>query len=163
MQGAGGIGGNSDILHDVWQPRSGDGTARARVTGATTIGEYEAADAGVMLRVSSDPGAPYYFAYFAPTFQGGIVFVDYRDGQGHTAQHQEILSPHGVPVYLGVGRTGDTFTAYVSDDGATWAPLNGSGIAIPTMGSTVEAGLAVASFQTGWLSTATFDHVFLGL
>ncbi len=160
MQGACGIGGNADILHYVWQPLIGDGNLSARVTGVTTSSEYEQADAGVMLLASSGPGAPYYFVYSG---SGGSVEVDYRDGQGHAAQHLADLRPHRVPVYLGVGRVGDTFTAYGSDDGTTWAPLNGSSIAIPTMGSTVEAGLAVASFQTGWLSTATFDHVFLGL
>jgi len=160
VQGAGGIGGNTDVLHYVWQPLARDGTASARVIGVTRSGEYESAEAGVMLRASSDPGAPYYSAVSSGT---NIVFIDYRDGQGHVVQHQEVLGSHGVPVYLSVGRASNTFTAYVSDDGTTWAPLNGSGIAIPTMGSTVEAGLAVASFQTGWLSTATFDHVFLGL
>jgi hypothetical protein len=162
VQGAGGIGNNTDIFHYVWQPLTGDGTARARVTGATTIGEYEAADAGVMLRASSDPDAPYYFAYFVPTFQGGIVFVDYRDGQGHTVQRLATLRPRGVPVYLGVKRAGNSFTAYTSDDGATWAPLNGSRVTLAVMGHTVEAGLAAASFQIGWLTTATFDHVSVG-
>ena len=162
VQGAGGIGNNADIFHYMWQPLRGDGTARARVTGATTIGQYEAADAGVMLRASSDPDAPYYFAYFVPTFQGSIVFVDYRDGQGHTTQRLVDLRPRGVPVYLGVTRAGNSFTAYTSDDGATWAPLNGSRVTLAVMGHTVEAGLAAASFQIGWLTTATFDHVSVG-
>ncbi len=160
MQGACGIGGNADILHYVWQPLIGDGNLSARVTGVTTSSEYEQADAGVMLLASSGPVAPYYFVYSGNV---GSVEVGYRAGQGHAAQHLADLRLHLVPVYLGVGRAGDTHTAYVFDDGATWAPLNESSVALPAMGSTLETGLAVASFQTGWLSMATFDHVFLGL
>jgi len=160
VQGAGGIGNSADIFHYVWQSLRGDGTARARLIGVTRSGQYESAQESVMLRASSDPGAPYYSAV---SNGNDIVSVDYRDGQGHVVQHQELLYHRG-PVYFGVSRVGATFTTYTSDDGARWAPLNGSRITLAAMGvgSTVEAGLAVASNSAGFLSTATFDHVSLG-
>jgi len=157
VQGAGGIGNGADIFHYVWRPLRGDGTARARLIGVTRSGQYESAQESVMLRASSDPDAPYYSAV---SNGYDIVSVDYRTGQGQAVQHRELLYHRG-PVYFGVRRVGTTFTTYTSDDGARWAPLNGSRKTLAAMGvgSTVEAGLAVASNSTGFLSTATFDHV----
>lgn len=67
----------------------------------------------------------------------------------------------GLPRYFGIKRAGNTFTAYVSDDGATWTPINRTSVAIGAMGSTVEAGVAVTSNNdgNGTLDAATFDHV----
>ena len=51
-----------------------------------------------------------------------------------------------------------TYTAYTSSDGSTWTAVAGSSVTI-SMSSTVLAGLAVTSHNSGALSTAPFDTV----
>jgi hypothetical protein len=66
------------------------------------------------------------------------------------------------PLYLKLVRSANTFTAYTSSDGVTWTLVPGSSQTI-AMPSSILAGMAVTSHNTGALSTATFDTVALVL
>jgi hypothetical protein len=53
-------------------------------------------------------------------------------------------------------RSGSTFTAYSSTDGAAWTTVGSVSI---SMASSVTVGLAVTSHADGTLATAVFDNV----
>jgi hypothetical protein len=65
-----------------------------------------------------------------------------------------------VPAYLAVSRSGNTFTAYTSNDGQAWAPVDGSTVTLPTSGAML-AGVAVTSHDPTQLSMVTADSVTL--
>ena len=62
------------------------------------------------------------------------------------------LANPGVPVWLRLVRSGNTFTAYYGGDGVAWAQLAQVSVSLP---QTVRLGLAAASYSTG-TSTARF-------
>ena len=153
VQAAGGdIWAASDEFHFVSQSLAADGSVSAHVTSQTNTSVW--AKAGVMLRQSSDPAAPYYAAYVTPS--NGII-VQYRTTQGSNALQSAAITGV-VPTYLMVARSGSIYTAYTSSDGFIWTPIAGSSATI-TMSGSALAGLAVTSHNTGSLSTATFDTV----
>ena len=115
------------------------------------------AKAGVMLRLSSDPGSPYYFALATP---GNGMNVQYRASQDGAATSAPTLAGT-LPVYLRVTRVGTIFTAYSSNDGASWNLIAGSTVTI-NMTGTLLAGMAVTSHNTLAISTASFDNVTIG-
>jgi outer membrane protein assembly factor BamB len=154
IQGGGGdIWSASDSFHYVWQSLAADGSLTAHVDSQTNSDPW--AKAGLMIRASSDPGAPYYAVYV--TAGNGIV-VQSRDTAGNNAV-QEAATSGGPPVFLEIIRSGTTFTAATSADGTTWTPIPGSAATLPNLAGQVLAGMAVTSHNTGQLSTAVFDTV----
>ena len=154
IQGGGNdIWGNSDQFHFVSQSLAADGSVSARVISQTNTDGW--AKAGVMLRQSTNPGSPYYFAFVTP---GNGINVQYRAAQG-AASAQLIAFTGTVPAYLMVARSGNTYTAYTSTDGTTWNLVAGSSITLSGMSGPISAGLAVTSHNGGALSTVTFDTV----
>jgi hypothetical protein len=151
IQGGGaGIGGTADQFHFLWKTLPSGGGVGARITSQTPAGS--AAESGVMLRASTDPGAPYYAAFVTP---GGGITVQDRATQG--GQASTMVSSSGtLPAYLWVTDVGNTLTAYGSADGYVWAPIAGSAAAV-NLGTSVLAGLAVTAGSTTALSTATAD------
>jgi hypothetical protein len=152
VQGGGNdIWGTADQFHFVWQGLTADGSLSAHVTSQTYTSTW--AKAGVMLRLTTDPGSPYYALYV--TTSNGIS-VQYRASQGDSAV--QIANIAGtVPVYLKVARSGTTFTTYTSSDGVTWTLIAGSSVTLSGLSGTLLAGLAVTAHNGGALSTVTFD------
>jgi hypothetical protein len=151
IQGGGSdIAGTADQFHFLWQTLSAGGGTGARITSQTNTNS--SAKAGVMLRASTDPGSPYYAAFVTP---GNGITVQDRFAQGGTTA--TVVNPSGaVPAYLWVARRGSTYTAYTSNDGYVWNPIAGSTVTL-NLGSTLLAGLAVTSENSGLLTTATAD------
>lgn len=114
------------------------------------------AKAGVMLRASTDPGAPYYFVMITP---GNGVNVQYRDGQGNSAQWPAPSIADTTPVYLRADRVGTTFSAYSSHDAVNWTLIPGSVVTIASLSGDILAGPAVTAHNAGATSAATFDFV----
>lgn len=146
------IGGTTDQFHFVWQPLSSDGGIHAKVLSQTNTNSR--ARAGVMLRQSTDPSAPFYTVVV--TTQRGI-FVLKRATQGGWVSTVTSLAGT-VPVYLQVQRSGTTFTAYTSSDGKTWTLIPGSSVTLNLKG-TLLAGMAVTSHNVAAVNTATFAAV----
>ena len=149
------ITGTADQFRFVWQTLSGDGSVIARV--ASQANTSSSAKAGVMLRASTDPGAPYYGVFVTP---GAGIKVQVRSAPGGTTT--KIANPAGTaPVYLKVTRSGNAFTAYTSPDGVTWTLIPGSAATLG-LGTGLLAGLAVTSHNTGTRGTVTMDGVTVG-
>ncbi len=146
------IGGTADQFHFVWQPLTADGGISAQVLTQTNTNSR--ARAGVMLRQSTDPSAPFYAVVVTP--QSGI-YVLKRSTQGGGVSTVASLAGT-VPVYLQVQRIGTTYTASTSSDGVTWTPIPGSSVTLGPTGTWL-AGLAVTSHTTSMVSTATFGAV----
>jgi outer membrane protein assembly factor BamB len=146
------IGGVSDQFHFDSQPLGGNGSAFAHVVSQQNTSTW--AKAGVMLRQTSDPGSSYYAVLVTP---GNGIVVQYRATQGGTTGTAATLA--GVaPAYLGVVRSGNTFQAYTSKDGASWTFVAGSTKTIAITGGML-AGLAVTSHNPATLGTVVVDTV----
>jgi hypothetical protein len=146
------ITGTSDQFHFVSQPLVGNGSVSAEVL--TQSDSSSNAKAGVMLRASADPGSPEYSVLVSP---GAGTKVQLRSTEGGNTT--KLANPAGtVPAYLEVTRTGNTFTASTSPDGVTWTVIPGS-TATVALPSTLLAGLAVTSHDSGVLGTVTFGSV----
>ena len=137
----------ADQFHFVHQTLSGDGEIVARVT-AQESGTNGWAKSGVMIKDTSEAGAPYALLAVTPahgvTMQHGFN-VD--DGEGtYTAGN----------AWLKLKRTGTQLTGYTSADGITWTSI---GTATVDMGEEAEIGLFVTSHNGSQVNTSTFDNV----
>jgi len=149
------ITGTSDQFRYIWQGLPGDGSVIAHVASQTDTSA--GAKAGVMLRASTDPGAPNYALLVSP---GEGIKVQLRKTLDGTTQ--KLANPAGTtPAWLKISRSGDTFTAYTSADGVTWTLIPGSTVTV-SLGSALLAGLAVTSHHSGALCTVTMDGVSVG-
>src|SRR5258708_12909672 len=139
VKGAGqSINNYGDQFHFVWQSLAADGSVSAHVTSQTNTNA--SAQAGAMLRQSTDAASPYYAAFVTP---GKGIVVQYRLIQG--LKTTVFSGPAGtVPTYLMVARTGTDYCAYTSSDGTNWSVIIGS-CATVNMTGAVLAGLAVSS------------------
>ncbi len=147
------IYGASDQFNFAYQPAGGDTTFGARVASQTNTSAW--AKAGVMLRATTASGSPYYAAFATP---GNGIAIQWCKTQG--ASTSQVLTTGTVPVYLRVARSGSTFTAYTSPDGATWTAVPRSSVTFATP-TALLAGLAVTSHNASKLGTVTFDSVAL--
>ncbi|GCE31708.1 hypothetical protein KDA_71920 [Dictyobacter alpinus] len=152
-------GGGTDIwntvdqFHFIWQTEAADTTASVHITKQAYTDPW--AKAGVMLRLSNDPGSPYYAAFATP--DNGIA-IQYRSTQGGTTTQ---LSTGGtVPVYLRVARFGGTFTAYTSTDGTTWTPVANSSLRL-NITVPLQVGVAVTGHSEANIGDITADGLTL--
>jgi hypothetical protein len=149
------ITGTADQFRFIQRPLSGDGSIIAHVTSQTNTSSN--AKAGLMLRASTDPGAPNYAVLVSP---GAGIKVQVRKTQGGSTA--KLANPAGTtPAYLKITRSGTILTAYTSADGVTWTLITGSTVTL-VLGSAPLQGLAVTSHKAGSLGTVTFDGVQAG-
>jgi outer membrane protein assembly factor BamB/regulation of enolase protein 1 (concanavalin A-like superfamily) len=139
-----GITGTSDQFRLMSQPSAGDVQIVARVPSAT------AAQAGIMLRQSNDPGSPYYGIFVT---SAGSTTVQYRKSFGGATTVANTVATAGR--YLEIQRQGDLLTAATSADGTTYTAVPGS-TATVLMPYASLAGLAASG------GTATFDSFAVG-
>jgi len=151
------IGGTADQFHFVWQGLPGNGSVSARVVSQTITGPWT--KAGVMVRADTTASAPFYaVVLIGTTFQ-----VDIRATAGGG-----MVNPAGTtsatPAYFKITRAGDTFTAYTSGDGVSWAVVPNSRFTFApgVMPAAALAGLCVDASSASATSTATFDTVVVG-
>jgi regulation of enolase protein 1 (concanavalin A-like superfamily)/ABC-type transport system involved in multi-copper enzyme maturation permease subunit len=121
-----------DRFHFVHRPLTGDGTITVQVNSQADSQEW--AKAGVMIKQSLQPGAPY-----------AAVMVTPRHGvrwQANFALPDVAGSPAGAPRWLRLTRAGTTLTGSESADGIAWTQVGSTTLALPR---TVEVGMFVTS------------------
>jgi len=144
------IWGTSDEFRFVYRQLTGDGAVIARVE------TFQYADprskAGVMVRETLKPTSKY-----AMSFVSGLQGLAFERRTATSAAAVHTAGPvESAPHWLKVERTGTTFRASTSPDGATWQLIGADTI---SMSATVYVGLAVTSRLPGTLATATFTNV----
>ena len=94
-------------------------------------------------------------AFVPLTPVNGVVFQGRRTtgGSSTTFNYGPIVA---APYWVRLVRAGNTFSASISADGATWTVLGQTTL---SMASQTFVGLAVSSHHNGTLSTAVFDNV----
>jgi len=150
--GGGDIWGTADSFRYVWRSPATVNAVSARITSQGASDPW--AKAGVMVRLSSDAGSPYYAVFMTP---GHGVAVQWRAAQGGASS--QVLTAGGLPLYLKITVSGTTFTAFTSTDGTTWTAVPGSAQNLVNLNGLLLAGIAVTSHNTGSLSATTFDTV----
>jgi hypothetical protein len=149
------ISGFADGFHFVWQKLPGNGSVIAHVLSQTNTSP--GAKAGVMLRATTAAGSPNYALLVSPG--EGIKAQVRKTLNGDT---QKLANPAGTtPAWLKITRSGNTYTAYTSTNGVAWTLIPGSAITI-NLGTSMLAGLAVTSHNSGVLGTVTMKHVKVG-
>jgi regulation of enolase protein 1 (concanavalin A-like superfamily) len=144
------IFGTADACHYLYQSLTGDGTIFAQVTGADNTDPW--AKAGVMMRNTLDANAADVATVVTP---GNGASFQYRSTAGGTTSFTNVAAIT-APYWVMISRVGNTFTSYISPDGATWTTVGSQTI---TMNSTIYVGLAVTSHNTGLLCTGAFNNV----
>src|SRR2546421_1960242 len=154
--GGSGVGGSSDQFRFIAQNVSGDTQISAQVVSQqATTGP---AQAGLMVRQSSDPTSSYYAVFLT---KGVGVVGQYRPTFGG-GTNTDVQMPTAVPpLFFEIQRIGDQFQAATSNDGTNYTLLPGSTVSV-LMTTPVEEGLAVSSDNTSALSTATYSTVAIG-
>ena len=151
MGGGAGLSGTSDGLNFAYQPLSGDGSIVARVVSAQ--GNYYP-EAVVMIRETLTAGA----SEVSVGYNSSYIYVFQRDSTGGSnSQSNYVYLPTGLPYWVKLVRSGNSFSEYASLEGQTWTQL-GSSQTI-SMAQSVYIGLAAAYGNTSGLATGTFDSV----
>jgi outer membrane protein assembly factor BamB len=150
-----GMGAASDALRLLARPVGGDTQITARI--AALPAGTGGAQAGLVVRQGTAPGAPYY-----TTFLNGVgtLVVEYRTSPG-TSPTVALLGKATAPLYLRIQRTGDLFTAAMSSDGRAYKLIPGS-VATVTFPVVVLAGIVASSGVNGTIGSAQFSHVDVG-
>ena len=148
----------SDQCHFAHRSYPGDGSLVARVSTAATNSDGSViafAKAGVMFRASLSANAPFVGLFHAQT--AGLQML-YRDSTGATAGQVSTNRLVGVPCWLRLVRSNNTFSAYYAT--TTGTPAAGNWILLgahdTVMTSDALAGAAVCSHDNLELATATF-------
>ncbi|GEM_PF-3408873 len=145
------IAGTADAFQFLYRTVNYDATIIARVTAVQNTNAW--AKAGVMIRESTDPDAP--FAMMMLTRGNGTSF-ERRVETGNTATLTTPADGRTAPYWVKLVRQGMTFTGYKSSDGVNWVQVGTDTISMP---SAVQVGLAVTSHNNAALNTSTFTNV----
>jgi endonuclease/exonuclease/phosphatase family metal-dependent hydrolase len=149
------IGGSGDDIWDssdefrfAYRTLSGDGSIVARVN---SIDYYDPwSKGGVMMRDSLSPGSAH--AFMMVSTGKGLGFQR-RSSAGGATNH---TGGNTACCYVKLVRSGNTFNAYQSADGANWSFVGGEYI---SMGSTIYVGVAVTSHADGAVAGASFSAI----
>ncbi len=154
--GGAGVGGTSDQFRFMAQNVNGDTQISAQVV--SQQGTTGPAQAGLMVRQSSDPTSLYYAVFLT---KGVGVVVQYRSTSGGGAITDAQMATAVPPLYLEIQRVGDQFQAATSNDGTNYTLVPGSTVSL-FMTAPVDDGLAVSSDNNNALSTVTYSAVTVG-
>jgi hypothetical protein len=147
------IWGTSDQFHFAYKRLSGNGTITARVVSLTNT--HPSAKAGVMFRETLDAGSKHIMVVAQPNADNGIAFQRRPDTD---LASEQIVNLPGMtaPRYVRLVRSGNTFTAYQSSNGMSWATV---GTMNMPMFADVYVGLCLTSHNATAVCTAEFSSV----
>jgi beta-galactosidase len=135
----------------VYAPNTTSGYIQARI--ASVQNTSTNAKAGVMIR--ENLYADSQFAMADVQRSAGMEFVR-RNGNGANAVGTTVTGT--APKWVRLTRTNNTFRAYSSSDGTTWAAI-GTSSTFTSMASGAYVGLVVSSSDNGFLNTSVLDNV----
>jgi hypothetical protein len=138
----------------AYKSLTGSGSMIARVDSLDET-PSEAALAGVMIRQATDLGAPMSFTCLTGGYGNGALWVWVPVGQAPA--WTEAADPVAPPYWVRVDRAGNTFTGFVSADGATWTQIGDPQTIV--MNDPVLIGLAVTSSNASQATDARFSNV----
>jgi len=151
----------ADAFHYCSLSETTDCTIIAEVTTLQNTGQ--GADAGVMMRATTDPGSP---TIACNMFSNHFDYI-LRTTQGATAT-QAVATGLTIPYWVKLVRSGSTFTSYYSADSngspASWTLWRTNTFTSGSpffAGSNLMVGLDVCSGTTSATCTATFSNVTL--
>ncbi len=151
VKGAGSqVWSTADSFNYAYQSLSGDGTIVARVVSLSGGGSTRSA--GVMIRETLTAGSRNAYSGYGQS----AIFFDERTTTGGSTSSQS-LSSVGLPYWVKLVRSGNTFSGYASLNGVTWVQV-GTNQTI-SMATNVYIGLVVNSDNTSTLATTVFDNV----
>ena len=144
------IWGAADAFHALLTTMSGDGSITARVKSIQQTHEWS--KAGVMIRETTAAGSKHAFALVSAARGMALQYRAATNGATASAGSRAGVAP----AWVRLQRSGNTFTASTSVDGATWTPI---GTATIAMAADISVGLAVTSHDTAAAANAQFDDV----
>jgi hypothetical protein len=152
------IWGSADGCRFVYHEVNGNFEISARVVSLKRVHEWS--KAGLMARQSLDANSPHTFLNVTPDH--GVKMI-HRDAPGASTGPSPWEKNAEAPVYLKLVRQGDTFIAYMSEDGKAWKEAE---VAAGTpsraevkLKDPILVGMAVTSHVAGKLTTAVFDNI----
>ncbi len=153
------IGGTADEFRFMYKQLSGPGTIVARVLSVQNTNEWS--KAGVMIRRSLDPTAPYAAVYITPSygcrFQGRLALSAEAtsDSSVATPEQNAVVAPYWVKLERD---NANNFNGYYSSDGVTWQAMawNPQNISMP---ADAYVGLALTSHKAGAVCKARFSDI----
>ena len=146
------IFGTNDQFQFVARDFTGDAAFIARVGSVQASDPF--AKAGVMFRDGTGVDAAFAHLFAGPSTIG----FEYRSATGVGAQSAAYIGGT-APLWLKLVRTGNSFRAYFSADGATWTQLGAAQTL--TFSASAKAGLAVTAHNAAALNSSTFTDVSL--
>jgi regulation of enolase protein 1 (concanavalin A-like superfamily) len=144
------IYGTSDDFRYVYQTLTGDGQIIARVASLQNTDPWS--KAGLMIRETLSANATNAMIEITPGNGGNFQRRVTTGGTSASTGPSAGIAPYWVKLV----RSGNTFSGYVSPDGANWVLVGSNTI---NMASSVFVGLALTSHSTNALCTATLDGV----
>jgi regulation of enolase protein 1 (concanavalin A-like superfamily) len=148
----------TDEFRFGYQQLSGDGSIVARVERVVDIDAW--VKAGVMMRSSLAPGAPFAAVYMTGSngvrYQARLAINEAATSDTAVATEEQIALAE--PVWIKIERSGDAFNGYYSIDGESWTAMSWNPQTI-VMPADVYVGLAVTSNIVGELTTAEFSGI----
>jgi hypothetical protein len=144
----------ADEFRYVYIPAGSQFSFTARVASIENLNRW--VKAGIMFREDLSPGARHVSLFATPRTERGLAFQRRLEPDG-TSEHTRgpAIAP---PMWLRVGRSGDTVSAYYRlAPSQPWTLVGRQ--TVTALRSAVYVGLAVSSHVDGELATATFDNV----
>ena len=154
--GGSGLAGTTDQARLITHQSNGDVQLNAQITAQPTTNATS--QAGLIVRQSADPTAPYYAVFVTPN--NGLT-VQYRTASGGATTVATQLTTATLPLYLEIQRSGDTFQAATSTDGTNYTLVPGSQLTA-LLPAAAMAGLITSSTLKGTTGSATYSHVTIG-
>jgi len=151
LKGAGNIGSTADNYHFVYQSLTNSGTLSARISTFQNTGTNSRV--GVMIRTSLTNNSQYAFMGVSGT---GSFESQYRSATGGATTTTTSGSGTLPNLWVRIGRSSNTLTAYKSSNGTSWTLVKSISI---TMGTTIYIGFVDASGTTTVSNTSVFDNV----
>ena len=152
------IWGAADQFRYAYMSLSGDGAIVARVDGIYRSNEW--VKGGVMIRESTEPGAPFAAVYLTGDY--GVRYQARLESDVDAVSDSSVITDEQVamraPVWVKIERVGNDFNGYYSADGETWTTLVWSPQTI-AMGSDVTIGIALTSHDAAISTGGSFSGI----